>query len=248
MEFAIVLQLLWRRRHLLVLGAPIAVILALLGTHRITLSPPGLAGASRTTAIADASVLIDTPSSQAVDLSPSGGDGVKIRADLLSSLLGSDAARANVARGASLRPDQIDIFPFTTGPALSTPLARRIAELDAPAQAAYVVRIGEDDILPIIRVDTSAPDAAGARRLAQATIAALGELAAPNGTEGAGGYAVRTLGPVRTTSLTSGPGHAKTAAVALAALFGLLLAVVFGTGAARVWHRLGDAAGQPAQS
>jgi hypothetical protein len=242
MEIVDILRVLWRRRLLVLIGTPAAMLLVLVGTHRLTLSPPGLAPAPSPTGLASAAILLDTPSSQIVDLHAPGATALEVRSDLLSSLLASAGARSALARHAGLRSDQIDLSPFVIAPALSSPLARRVAELDAAANRAYVVRVNVDPVQPLVAITATAPDAATARRLAQATVDTLAQLAAPNGTAGTTGYVVKPLGAPRAITVFPGKGRAKTAALGFMTALFWLVGIVFATGLARAWRRAGDPA------
>ncbi|HWI74482.1 MAG TPA: hypothetical protein VNT55_21155, partial [Baekduia sp.] len=56
--------------------------------------------------IATARILVDTPESQVVDVSPKGSDTLGIRANLLANLMVDGVVKAAIAKRAGLNPNQ----------------------------------------------------------------------------------------------------------------------------------------------
>jgi hypothetical protein len=192
----------------------------------------------RATDVASERVLIDTPQSQVGDVSPPGGDAMLIRASLLTAAMAADRSVRRIASGARLSANAIEFEAFATGPALATPLARSVAEMNAAPRRPYAVEVTSDPGLPIITVRASAPDRRGADALAQAAVETLRGLAAPQGVQTKRGYSVTSLGPVATRATA-----AKTTAIlpylTLLVFPAWCLLVLFATGASRAWRRAG---------
>jgi hypothetical protein len=101
-----------------------------------------------------------------VDIEPKGSDVLGGRATLLANLMMDGEIKATIAQKAGLRPNALksaDAAPGTDGP--PNPRAFMIG--------AQVLTTSRGDLLPIIEVDTQAPDAAGAQRVADAAVAGL---------------------------------------------------------------------------
>ena len=192
---------------------------------------------------ANARILLDTPKSQLVDLDQSNpvgldgtvADGLPIRVGVLADELESDSWRAALASAAGIPAGQIDIASSNTGATYTTPLARRLLELNAVADRPYVVRITTNGSSPIVNVFATAPTGAEAKRLADGTVATYKSLIAVNGAMK--GFVVRPLGPTRAAQFVHSSGKAMTAAVAVLALGAWLVGIVFAGGLASAWVR-----------
>jgi len=169
METVTILRVLWHRR-LLVAGVIVLALLA--GTavaYRISF-PPKLDSRSYHVGVATSRVLIDTPSSQVVEVSPTGSDTLGARAGLIASLMVDGTVKAAIARRAGLRPDQFDGVSESaaeTTPADAAPNPR------SSVLTTRVVTNTTGDALPIIEIEAQAADAASAARLAGAAVTGL---------------------------------------------------------------------------
>jgi hypothetical protein len=239
MEFGTILGVLARHLRLYAIGAPLFVLVVLLGTHRITLSPLGLADPGAGHSTATARVLLDSPASQVADANPPGIDEIITRAALFTAQLGDDAAAARVAADAHVPPAELRIEAFATGPALSSPLPKAVAAAVAVTAAPYVVHVDADPDAPFIAIQATAPTGPDAAHLAGATIAALRRVAAPRGITSQLGYAIVPLGRPRLAVVAPSSGRAMTAALAFAALVIWTALVIIVPGIARWWRRLG---------
>jgi hypothetical protein len=213
----------------------------LVGTHRITLSPLGLAAPGGGQAAAAARVFVDTPDSQLQDSQPPGGDAVATRSALFVSQLATNAATARVARDARVPERDLRVAAFGTGPALSSALPREVSTAIEVAPERYVVHVDADPALPVITLRATAPDAVSASRLAVATVAELKRIAAPRGVTERYGYVIESLGPAHVTLTPGGSGRGMTAGLAFVALVIWAGIVVILPGIARWWRGLGAA-------
>lgn len=205
------LRLLWRRR----IGLGIGVIVAVAAAVAFGRSPVPPSG------IANTRVLIDTSRSELLANAPRGLDSLYWRATLLAMRVGTDQARQQMAREIHISADQIAVTDLElTAPAnpASLPVAATQAATATPEQ--YVLQVYTDDVLPIVSIDTSAPDRAGAARLAQAAVHALQAGAPPRNTSLLQGLSVQQVSPIDAREIPGGPGHIKMAAIAVV-VFGL---------------------------
>jgi hypothetical protein len=198
MELVALLRLLWRHRALVALGLVAATVAALM------LAP----GKSESFAVASGRVVVDTAESQLLNAEPEGADTLPWRAGMLADLAGSQSATSQIAGDVGVAPESVVVTaPHLAVPEAETPLS--VSALDAAAATSHphVVAVGlVDERLPIISVDSRAPDRAGAARLVTATVNALRTLAwAPNRGADRQTLAVETLGPARTTELGGEP-------------------------------------------
>jgi hypothetical protein len=239
MELAAIARILWRHRLIAVLGAPFVVAIALLGTHRVTLSPFSLSPPRTPVGSATARILVDTPKSQLVDLAPVVGldgsvpDGLPIRTEVLVDQLEDTDWRATLARSAGLRADDIDIASSDTGSTHTTPLARALAEANGVANRPNVVRVSTNGYDPIVTVSATAATPADAQRLVGATTATFKSLVESDA--GAKGFIVRPLGAPRAGLLPQSSGRAMTVGLAVFALGAWLVGIVFAGGIAAAW-------------
>jgi hypothetical protein len=241
MELAAIARILWRHRVIALLGAPLVVAIALLGTHRVSLSPFSLSPARTPVGSATARILVDTPKSQLVDLAPVVGldgsvpDGLPIRTEVLVDQLESTDWRATLARNAGMRADDIDISSSDTGSTHTTPLARALAEANAVANRPNVVRVSTNGYDPIVSISVTAASPADAQRLVGATIATFKSLVESGAGAGAKGFIGRPLGAPRAGLLPQSSGRAMTAGLAVFALGAWLVGIVFAGGIAAAW-------------
>jgi hypothetical protein len=165
-----ILRSLWRRR-IYVVGA---LVLALLAATVVKFKVPSLDSRRYDVGVATAHILVDTPSSQVVNIAPRGSDTTAGRASLMASLMVEGDIQNTIAKEAGLRPDQLS---GVTGAAIDPGAGP--AATPAPSTSKYVINTQvltntTGDTLPIIEVDTQAPTAAAAARLANAAITGLG--------------------------------------------------------------------------
>ena len=178
MEFVKLLRELWRQRTLVALALALAIMVGMVAAYRITLSPPGVTSRQHHVGIASARVLVDTPSSQVVDLGlkqDANAGVLPARAVLLANLLTTSPLRDEIAKITGAAPDRLIALadtPLDSGPPVGTPLATG-ASVKVGDPRANVVKLHTDVSLPLITVNTEAPDAATAARLADGTVRVL---------------------------------------------------------------------------
>ena len=206
MEVVAVLRLLWRRRLLVVLGALLAAGAGLL----VGGSPVPDSGFAATR------VAIDTPRSQLVTAAPLGSDSLPWRATLLATLLGTESARERVARDAGIRTDELAMVELElTAPPVAASLPRAAVKASNATTEPYVLTVHTDDVLPIIEIETRAPDRAGAARLAAAAVEALQAGASPRDTPELQGLSIERISAIEAIVIPGGAGRKRLAAVAM---------------------------------
>jgi hypothetical protein len=121
--------------------------------------------------VATASVLVDTPKSQVVEVDPKGSDTLGSRANVLANLMVDGEIKDVIAQRAGVAPRQLVAnTESTAATAPPTPLTRR-----SLAYTTSVAMTSDMAELPIIRVETQAPTVSGAIMLANAAAQGLGE-------------------------------------------------------------------------
>jgi hypothetical protein len=209
MEIVAVLRVLWRRRILVALGGLLAVAVAVTLAH-----PAAPSGWAKTR------VALDTPKSQLVTDAPAGADGLPWRATLLATLLGADPARDQIAREARIPTDRLAVIDLElTAPPVPASLPRAATTAAAVATEPYVLTVHTDDVLPVVSIETTAPDRAGAVRLAGAAVHALQAGASPRSTRELQAFTVERIAAMESVEIPGG-GRMKMAAMAIF-LFGL---------------------------
>lgn len=225
MDTVTILRDLWRLRSAVVMVALLALTAGTAVIYRISV-PPDLESRRYEVGVATARILVDTPSSQVVEVAPKGSDSLGVRANLLASLMVDGVVKAAIARRAGLPPRKlIGITEAATEPSpVSKPPTRR----DFVLTTRVVTNAGGDQ-LPIIEVYAQAPDGAGAAALSAAAVAGLRDYldsqAARQRIADADRLRVTGLGAPRATTEVRGPS---------AALAIVLAIVIFGLGCAMI--------------
>lgn len=204
MEVVIFLRLLWRQRIKVAVGAAAAVATAVaLGGTPVASS--GLA-ATR--------VLIDTPRSSLIATYSRGMDTLAWRASLLSILLGTEPARAQLARETGIPVTQIAVIDqeLTAPP---NPVVLPVAAVDAASATnePYVLTLNAIDA-PIVALTASGPDRAGAARLVDAAVHALKAGASPQTTPRLQGLSITQIDPVTANEIAGGASRRAMALIA----------------------------------
>jgi hypothetical protein len=169
MDTVTILRDLWRRRLLVVLVVLVAIPAGILVTHRLVF-PFKLESRKYKVGVATARVLIDTPSSQVVEVAPKGSDTLGTRANLLASLMVDGVVKSAIAARAGLRPDElvgVSESAAESSPADSSPKPR------ANVLTTKVVENTAGDQLPIIEIEAQAANAQAAARLADAAVTGM---------------------------------------------------------------------------
>lgn len=218
-----------RHRWLVLAGVLVALTAQLLVMFRVSFDPlPSLASRQYEVGVASAAVLIDSQSSQTVDL---GTAEVKVdvgslsaRAKLLANLLVTRPLRDDIARRAGVAPDRfITQLSSTTEPGAPPPEATDVT-VQADDPEASIISLQTSDTVPIITVNAQAPTEKTAAALAASTIARLQEylesVAAANQLPDIRKLVMRPLGEPTSTTAPRGPGKRQAVVV-----FVLLLAL-----------------------
>jgi capsular polysaccharide biosynthesis protein len=251
MELVAILRLLWRQRMLVIAAGLLAIVAGCAMAYRIGF-PPNLQSRQYQVGIGSVTALVDTPSSQVVDLGGETGSNVgslSARASLLANLMTSSPIKDEIATHAGVDPDKlIAVQPATTGGTGSASAGDAIGSTNSDDPRANILRASIPELVsgevPIISVSTQAPDAATAARLANESIrvlqAQLQSVAGSDRVPEARRVVVRQLGPARFATVSRGPGKIFAVIVAFV-VFLLGCAVIVGVSAlVRGWRRLAD--------
>ena len=126
---------------------------------------------------------MDTPDSSLVTGDPKGGDTLSWRATLLAMQLATDQSQRALAAKAGVPSSQLSVTDTElAGPTVLAPLPTAAAKAADSTAKPYAVTVGTDDTVPIITIQTAAPDRAGAVRFAQAAVSTLQAGASPKDT------------------------------------------------------------------
>ncbi|WP_028060381.1 hypothetical protein [Candidatus Solirubrobacter pratensis] len=234
MELVTILQQLWRLRLLVAIAAVLAVVLGGLTAYR-----PGLPPKSRqySVGIASARALVDTPNSQVVDLGVKDDANAGVlpaRAVLLANLLVSSPLKDEAAKRANVPADRLIAIADT--PTDGAPVDNQLttgASVKATDPQANVLTAHTDESLPLITVNTQAPDPQTAARLANAAMdvleSQLSSLLAGGNVPSDRQIVLKRLGTARAGNQQRGPSSAMAMAVTIILFLlqcGLLLATM----------------------
>jgi capsular polysaccharide biosynthesis protein len=164
-----ILRTLWRLRAAVAVVLLVAIVAGTAVEFRISPLPPQLQSRRYEVGVANARVLVDTPTSDIIAVAPKGSDTLAARATLLANLMVDGVVEDAIAKRAGLNPDKLIGI---SGSADADPTAPK------PGPKDYTLTTGvalddSGDQLPIITISTQAPDVNGAARLANAAIAGL---------------------------------------------------------------------------
>ena len=235
-----ILRELWQRRIYVGVAAGLAILVGVMLAYRLSLPPETR---QYDVGIATTHILVDTPQSQVVDVSPKGSGSLGSRANLLANLMTEGDVKAAIARRAGLRPNQL-LAGVDTGTGLPPDVASAAGSRDVHLLTTRPESNSAGVPLPIIELDAQAPDPASASRLASAAVAGLRSYldsrAASENVSAAHRLDVRGLGEPQVTDAVRGPRHL----VALgAAVFVFLLgcaAILIAPAIARTWRAVSD--------
>jgi hypothetical protein len=231
-----ILRELWRRR--LVVGgvALLALAVGFLLLYRVSLPPESR---SFTVGVAKARILVDTPRSQVVEVIPKGSETLGTRASVLANLMVEGNVKDSIARHAGLRTQQL-----VAGVRPADDATIRAAQSGAGSHVLTTAVLINNDLelveLPIIEVETQAPEVGRAARLADAAVRGLSEYldskAAVEGVTEERRLQVRALGGARAAEAIRGPRRLIALAAALF-VFVIGCAAVLGVSAlVRAWR------------
>jgi hypothetical protein len=200
MELVPLLRVLWRRRLLVGLGAVLAIGIGLV----VGPAAPVRGG------VATTRVVLDTPSSQIIFRDPPGAESLTWRAGMLTDLMTTGETRAVIARAAGVAENRLVIVvPVLTAPPNPTTLPTAAAEAAAIRPEPYVVAFRYDTRLPVISIETHAPDRAAATRLAEAATRALQAGSSPDTNKVTQGFVVDSVAPIQARATVKGSGPMK---------------------------------------
>jgi hypothetical protein len=251
MTVVAVLRELWSRRLLVVVGLAVAVSIGILVAFKVGLGlPPTFAARQYEVGIASAGVLVDSPSSQVIDLGggQSKADIVSLsaRARLLANLMATSPLKDRIARRAGVAPDAMIASAPTEGLAQKpSPLTTGASRVSASDPDARVLTVYVNEALPIITADAQAPSPAAAAAIAGAAVTELNlyltSTAAADKVPDARRLVVKPLGPARSATVRRGP-RKLFAIIAFIVVFGLwCAAIMLASGLARSWRAVGGA-------
>lgn len=251
------LRELWSRR-LLVVGAGLLALVVFAVVAYDVSSPTSLDSRRYEVGVASASALVDTPSSQLVDLGLKKGidaSTLPTRAALLASLMVNSPLKERIAIAARVDPRMLIVSaPAEDGaatPVRSAPVPE--ASISPSDPKANILRTSVPNLpsgqLPVITVATQAPTAATAARLADESIAVLRRSLRAAADDGAQRVpdrrrlVLRPLGQARSATETRGPGFLLAIVAGLCTFVLACCAILFGTWLIRTWRLAGTPGG-----
>jgi hypothetical protein len=231
MEAIIILRRLWARRFVV---AAFFLIACLVGVSMsFHLSTKGLGSKQYEVGMAMTRILVDTPDSEVIDVNPYGIDDIGGRAQILANLMTSPAVETLIARNAGISPSQlVASTPPVSGPAVPSQMSQTIAKSTNPANTYSLTLF--TSALPIIQVESQAPTAAAAARLANGAYAGLRQYLARVATNERvperRQLVISPLGSAQSATVTAGTGKAIGIVVGLVVfvIFCVLLLVIEG--------------------
>ena len=242
MDYISILRELKRHPVLVVVGATLAIVVGLLLAYRVSPFPPKLESRKYEVGVATARVLVDTPNSVVVEVSPKGSETLGSRANLLSNLMAEGALKTEIAERAGLPPKQlVAVAESQTGPQAG---GNDGASIDARSYVltTRVLTNTAGDQLPIIELESQAPDSAQAAELADAGVSGLQEYldskaAGEEDVTAARRLRVTGLGPAQAATETRGAGGLIALAAGLLLFAAFCAAILLFAALVRAWRQ-----------
>ena len=157
MDTVTILRTLWRHRVLVAAMCAFAVLAGSAVVYKVSF-PPKFESRKYEVGVAQARILLDTPSSQVVDVAAKGSDSLGVRANLIASLMVGGSVKSAIAERAGLAPEKlIGITQLAEEP---SPVADKPERDDFVLTTNVVTNTGGDQ-LPIIEVSAQAPTPRG---------------------------------------------------------------------------------------
>jgi hypothetical protein len=243
MEVVVILRQLWSCRLAVVCGIALATFVAVVMAFRVNLGfPPKFESRQYSIGVASSKVLVDSESSQVIDL----GDGelptdvvvaLITRARLLANLIATSPLKDRIARRAG-----IDQGTFTAaGPSLGADGANT-GSVDASPddRREEVMTVYFDESLPIITINARAPEARTAARISSSAVTELGDhlgaIVTSDSLPDARRLVIDPLGPARFATVQRGP-RRLLALIAGLFVLGLWCAGTVVVARLRAWHK-----------
>jgi hypothetical protein len=236
---------LWRHRLVVIVGALLVLVAQLTSVYRVGLGvPPTFDSRQYHVGIASGAVLIDSQSSQTVDL---GGGEVKVdvgalsaRAKLLANLLVTRPLRDEIAGAAGVSTTRlITQLSSTTEPG-TPPSEATDVSVQPTDPDANIVSLQTSDTVPIITINAQAPSERTATQIVQSTVSTLrsylDSIAASNAVPENRKLVMRALGKPTSATALRGPrkSHAALLFIVLMSLW--CAAILAFSGLAKAWR------------
>ncbi len=245
MQLAIALRTLWRHRIIVALG----LILAIVAGMALAFKLPSLQARSFKVGVATEEILVDTPSTQIVDVSPAGAYNLGQTANLLSTVMTQGAVREGVIAKAGLVPSRFSAFSLSnsssgSGPASAAqttpPPDSSLLEPGSGVMTTQTLMDSSGNDLPIIWVQTRAATPAKAVAIANAAVSSLDAYvrssALGNKIPARQTLRVSALGAPQATVASSGTGPLMAAAAAIVIFCLVCVLVLLCSAVARGWR------------
>jgi hypothetical protein len=246
-NFVHALRDLWRTRTAVALIAVMALLAATAVMYRVTF--PGKIESRRyQEGVATIRILVDTPSSQVVAVSPKGSETLGMRANLIASLMVDGVFKAAIAKRAGVAPNKL-VGIAENDEAADTKPDGPLPKRGVDVLRTRVIQDIDGNQLPIIEIETHAADAAGAGRLANAAVEGLRDYldtqAATEQVPDARRLRVNGLGTAQESDIARGPSLVVAFGIGIVVFFtgcGLLLG---GVRLGRTWQMAETAEAPP---
>lgn len=236
MEFVTILRELWQRRTYVAVLAGLALLVGAAVAFRL----PSLESRTYAVGVANARVLVDTPRSQVLEVAPKGSDTLAVRANLIANLMAEGVVKDAIAKRAKLPADKLEGVAQTSTGSGSASTAPKSFGSEANVLTTRVIMTAEGDQLPIIDIETQAPDTAGAAKLANASVAGLRDFldskAATEQVPEAQRLRFTSLGPAQAGEIRRGPGLPMAVLAALFVFFAGCAVMLVILALARGWR------------
>lgn len=229
-----ILRALWHRRVLVGL----VVVLSVAAGWALAFKPTSFPPESRAyhVGVATASLLVDTPKSQVVEVAPEGSEMLGSRANVLANLMVDGEVKDGIAARVGVPSRKLLATALTADGSAVPPKLKA----DSWAFTATVVTTSDMSELPIIRIETQAPTVAQSITLANAVVTGLTDyLNSKASTETVSDrrrLRVTGLGAPQAHLAARGPGLMMGAAAALFLLFTGCVAILAISAVARGWQ------------
>jgi hypothetical protein len=219
MEAVSILLVLWRNRLLVVAVLVFAQLAGLMAGYKLPPFASKVESRQYTVGTATVRILVDTPMSQVVEVSPKGVDTLGSQANLLANLMVEGVVKSSIAQRAGLKDTElIGVSESAVGEPGTPPVPTTTARTGHILSTNVLTNTG-GATLPIIEIKAQAPDAAAAGKLAAAAVVSLRDYVDQRANAGQvpdqRRLRVSAIGPPQTETVSRGPGRVMILAVVI---------------------------------
>ena len=249
MQSVAILRQLWRARTLVAVGVAVALVIQIVMTYHVGLAfPPSFSSRQYEVGVGSAGLLLDSRSSQVVDVS--GGQNkadvasLSTRALLLANLMATGPLKEKIAARAGIAPQMLLTVPPSSIPGVEAKPLPSGGHVKPDDRRARVLTLYVNESLPIITAASQAPTPVEAARLSSAAVTEadlyLDEVAGRDRVPEAQQLVATPLGAAQSATQQRGPRRLFALIASIFVLLAWCASIIVGARLKRNWREADD--------